>query len=233
MIALSTKITGARELNNRLGKIQNKINNPIVLHSRIAAYIFGAFQKNMVRGIDPEGKPLAPVAPWTRVVRGVAYKGKLIPLNATGGLRNAMNIWNLSSKGVMIGWKGKYLDVAYKMTKGIKGTIQVKQEPIKGFYSGIKTVTAKAQKRSLKTNLAGRKSGAKSTANIKANQKYNTGDQYVLIKSKDNKKWYSWKLNGGTLPVKPTARKFFYLTDKQVKKSMTIANRFIKEAINK
>lgn len=199
MIAIDAKVTGVAELNRRLEKAAQKLKNPKSMFAEVAGYIHGTFQKNMQRGIDPDGKPLKPVARWTRIVSkgGVIPKGTPIPLNNTGGLRNAMSIWDLSNRGVMIGWKGKYLKVADDQTNGRKGEINLRENRIKGRYTGVK--------------------------------QNKQGGEYFSVK--DGSQWWSRRVKGGVTPVKPAARKFFYLTRKQIQRSGEIADKYVAGAI--
>lgn len=141
MIAADIQIRGMAELNMVMQKAALKLEHPKPMFARVAAYVYETFQTNMARGVDPTGQPLPAVSPWTRFVQpgGKSRQGRAIPLNNTGQLRNAMNIWGLSDLGATIGWRGMFLRIAQNMKTGKAGRMRISDRRIPKKYSGVRT----------------------------------------------------------------------------------------------
>lgn len=143
-LLLNVKTLGVIETRRYLSHVADKLRGNLPAIKAMGLALLGSFQRNMTKGVDPAGRPLPPPARWTRIAgRGAGtgkgrMTGKMIPLLNTGHLRASMNVWDVTAKGVTVGWKGGMLTIAGNMQNGTPGMMAVRTKKIKGYYSGMK-----------------------------------------------------------------------------------------------
>jgi hypothetical protein len=193
---LNATITGASEAAQYLDRVAGKIRNGKKGMKMLGLALLTHFQKNMSKGIDPNGDDLPQPARWTRIAgRGAGatsarMTGKMIPLLNTGSLRGAMQVFDVKNNGVTIGWKGEKLKIAGNMTNGTPGLMALRGKSKKGFYSGIRN-----------------------------------GRNGEYIRVNNDGQWITRKVTSGSVMVHPLKRPFFFVTEKQAKlaeKAMSI-----------
>jgi hypothetical protein len=185
---LNATITGDAEAAAYLNRVAGKLRNGEKGMKTLGLALLAHFQKNMTKGIDPNGNDLPPPARWTRIAgRGAGtgkgrMTGKMIPLLNTGKLRGSMQVFGVKKDSVTIGWKGKMLDIAGNMTNGTAGLMVLRGKSKKGFYSGIRN-----------------------------------GKNGEYIRVNNDGQWITRKVTSGSVLVHPLARPFFFVTEKQAK----------------
>jgi hypothetical protein len=178
----------------------------------------------MRRGVDPNGKPLAPVAKWTRVVglgAGASRNNSImIPLHNTGRLRQSMGVQEITKQKLVFGFAGKMLDIAERMYFGLPGMMTVKAEAIKGSklltrYRGSKIKRKTAYRLGYSGIMTRR----------------GTNKQYIRIEVRPQK-WLTKKVVNGQIRVNPRARPFFFLSNKQIDAIQKDAEKWVNERGN-
>lgn len=170
---------------------------------QVGAYLDGEYKRNMTSGLDPNGKPLAPVAGWTRVAgrgAGASRKGSNpTPLMNTGVMRAALGVLSVTKTLLEFGWRGAQLDKARRMIKGTRGTMRVLKKGVKGKYSGIK----KAKK-----------------------------DDHEFVRINTAVGWRTKQVRDSSIQIKPRKRNFFFLSKKQGKRAIEIADEWASKQVN-
>jgi hypothetical protein len=188
-------------LQGALGKVEAAVATEDILH-KISVMLFTEFTRSMRSGLDPSGKHLPSVEPWTRrlgVTRGKNSGENATPLVNTGNLSRNMGTKELTSSKLVFGFEGKFQDIANAMQKGTSGFMRIKEKRIKGFFSGIK-VSKK-------------------------------GGMYCRIKGSGGwftKRVYK----GNSIVITPKKRHFFYLSKEQRDKIDAMVSMFTKQAID-
>jgi hypothetical protein len=185
---LKATITGDAEATAYLNRVAGKLRNGSQSMKTLGLALLAHFQKNMSKGIDPNGNALPQPARWTRIAgRGAGVtkerlSGKMIPLLNTGKLRGSMQVFGVKKDSVTIGWKGDMLTIAGNMTNGTPSIMSLREKAKKGAYSGIRN-----------------------------------GKKGLYIRVNNGGSWITRKVIGGGVLVKPLARPFFFVTEKQAK----------------
>ena len=183
---LDIELHGLKELTRDIARINARLGEVRSVFRIVGEMLRRSLTKSMTAGTDPDGKPLAPVARWTRTIRlGTAAKiptGKLTPLVATGQLRASMGTVAVSRDSLEFGYLGRMLDIAGKMIKGTPGYMRVKKKSIRDAYSGIRTA--------------------------------DKGHDYARIQVAKGK-WITKQIQGrNQIKIKPRKREFYYLSQR-------------------
>lgn len=184
MLDMETK--GLKRVVRALQKLDKQYDNLEKFYRKVGQKLRSDFTRNMTRGVDPDGKPLAPVAIWTRaagITAGGGRIGKPTPLLNTGALRAAMGVQSVSGSKLEFGFQGKFLRIANNMVKGRPGFMRVRQKRVENLFSGVQTTD-------------------------------DGSHDYVRINTAVG--WRTKRVQPGpTIRVNPRKRNFFFLSNKQ------------------
>ena len=184
---------------------------------KIGTELRGTFQRNMTSGLDPDGKPLAPVEAWTRfagATRGTKMAaGEMVPLLNTGRLRASIGTKNVTASELEFGFDGTFLDIADRMIHGKPGLMLVREKVAAVKRRGSKKAATKA---------------GYYWSGVKTSRE--DGHQYGRIFTKAG--WRTKQVVGGNqIMVKPKKRNFFYLTAKQSDDILALVTEWIADAM--
>jgi len=197
MIALDTEIRGMAELNQQLEKAAAKIEHPKPMFARVSSYLLETFQDNGKRGVDADLKPMAPVSVWTRNV-------------AKGATRRG------AGKPVPLNNTGATMNAMAIWNLSDKGAeIGWRGNPLKIM-------------RKMKLGKAGRmdvdeRRIPKKYSGIRTGKK--TGRDYARIKGSQG--WFTKRVFGGKIAIKPRARDFMFLSKTNITKAGQIADKYV------
>lgn len=140
MLKMGIVLQGGSAVQSDIRKMVERSKDRLPLMKLIGITLRREYIKNMNKGTDPDGRKLAPVQKWTRVIglgAGASRTNKkAIPLLNTGMLRNSMGTVAVNKDRLEFGWKGPQLDKAYRMIKGIPGLMLVKSAFIRRAAAG-------------------------------------------------------------------------------------------------
>ncbi len=138
----TSPITGERAFHSRMTAMSRKLSDARTVFKRIAQVYERDIKRNMTSGKDPDGRPLAPVTPWTRTLRAGLGNGSsnMTPLIATGQLRNSVGATQIGTDSLRFGFHGRQSLKAESMVYGIPGYMRVKASRIRTSKKGGKYV---------------------------------------------------------------------------------------------
>jgi hypothetical protein len=191
--------------------------------AEVGTFLRAEFVKSMQSGVDPEGKPLPPPEVWTRIAgigRGVkaakaaASGEKLMPLLNTGKMQASLGTVKTTATTLEFGFHGAQKKKATSQLYGIEGKMRVRKNPI-GITKKVK-VGEKLVGRGKWNYQKTRKDvfEKKTTPIYSGIRTAKAGHEYIRVQN-GNKGWITKRVQGGTVNIKPTARRFFYLSPQQ------------------
>jgi hypothetical protein len=203
---INIAVKGLYEVDIRLSSIAANSGRLKQCLTNIGQMLRADFTTNMTKGIDPNGHKLTPIAKWTRVAGSGAGASRsqaaMTPLKNTGALRNSIGTESVTNTTLRFGFAAPMKAIAERMYYGVAGRMHVREEKIRSSgskRSRWKPGTCKAYK----LGTSGRKIAR-------------TGNKYIRIEVAPGQ-WITKAVAAdNTIAIKPRARKFFFLSDKQV-----------------
>ena len=140
-IDFTMKLDGVRPLFQRFGRTKKELENPRRMLRVIGERMVSEFNKQMLRGVDPDGRALKKVESWTRFYRKGLNQasGRMIPLNARGTLRRSI-FYVVKDNTCFIKFRASQDDKAVRMFYGRQGQMPIKKKFIRENRGGEKYI---------------------------------------------------------------------------------------------
>ena len=217
----------------RLGRGAQNLRNLRPLLARIGQGLRRSFTLNFTSGRGPNGETLPPVQRWTRLLAGKQPYAKV--LHSTGSLRRSIGPLSVSATRLVFGFHGNFSSVASAQTLGTPGRIRVSADWInkigkkrgRARIGNIKAVlrnrdgefngTSVAISKSANAGKGYRRNGVKPGGRTERGTLgiSRTGNMYVRLRTNEGQ-WFTRRIVGGYVSVRPRPRRFFYLGSKDI-----------------
>jgi hypothetical protein len=198
---ISVRIKGAREAEARIKRGGKRIRDGRRMYRLIGEGLRSEFTRNMTRGVDPTQRPLKPPQQWTRFIRSGVGSGVASARPTAGSQSVAL----VATGGLRASMGPKFIG-KNKLVFGFQGRFADVAEAMDEGRAG----RIRVKRKLIRTTSSGP----------------NAGQQYVRIRTNDGQ-WFTKRVTGGSVSVKPQARRFFFLSRRQQKLIERIAERYL------
>lgn len=230
---IRVSVSGDNAVQLRLSRGVQKLRNLRPLLRRIGMALTISFHRNMRSGVGPNGETLPPVQRWTRLLAGKQPYAKV--LHATGTLRRSIGPLSVSATRLVFGFHGNFPSIASAQTLGTPGRIRVSADWINklgkkkgrarignikavlrnrdGEFNGTSVAISKSEnvgKGYRRKGLKPDKRTERGTLGISR-----TGNMYIRLRTNEGR-WFTRRIVGGYVSVRPRPRRFFYLGRKDI-----------------
>lgn len=230
---IRVSVSGDNDVRLRLSRGGQKLRNLRPLLARIGQGLRRSFTINMTSGCGPNGEALPPVQRWTRLIAGKQPYAQV--LHATGTLRKSIGPLSVSATRLVFGFHGNFSSIASAQTLGTPGRIRVSADWINklgkkkgrsrignikavlrnrdGEYNGASVAISKSEnvgKGYRRKGLNPHKRTERGTLGISR-----AGSMYIRLRTNEGR-WFTRRVVGGYVSVRPQPRRFFYLGRKDI-----------------
>jgi len=165
--------------------------------------LVGDYGRNMRNGVDANGKKLAPVQKWTRLANRAASA-------KTSGMIPLRNTGDMANNMKIIQQTPVKVEVGFTGAERVKALRQQKG------IAGMMQVREKGRK--------GWYSGIRTGKT--------TGEKYIRFKTNDGN-WFTKRVNGDKVAIRPRKRPFLWLADSQIAKIQGQVDGAVKRALER